>query len=129
MKTNQNRSVGEIGENAACEHLIRNGWKILARNYHRKSDEIDIIAKSTDGTLVFCEVKALVGNNQSQFGGFMPEDNLSAVKLRKISRVCQFFARRYPELIDPDRGWQIDLLAIDIDNNGKARDIRHYENI
>ena len=121
--------IGESGENLACEYLVQKEWKLLARNYRRKSDEIDVIALSGDGTLVFCEVKALRIREGQQSGNFAPEDNLSPVKFRKIARTCQFFARQHPELVNEERGWRIDLIAVDIGPDGRPSSIRHYENI
>lgn len=121
---------GKLGEDTACAYLVENGWKILRRNYRRKSDEIDIIARSDDGTLIFCEVKSFAtGEKTTGSAGLMPEDNLTTAKFRKISRACEFFARQHPELINEDKGWRIDLLAVDIGMDGKALDVRHYENI
>ena len=128
MKDNIN--IGKLGESLAFEYLFNKNWKILDRNYRRKSDEIDIIARSDDGTLVFCEVKSFAtGEETAGFARLMPEDNLTAAKLRKISRTCEFFARQHPEVVDEEKGWRIDLLAINIGISGKALDIRHYENI
>ncbi len=124
LKNYKKISVGKLGEDAACAYLTRLGWKVLLRNYRRKSDELDIIAKAPDGTLVFCEVKTLIKQ-----GNLTPEDNLTAHKFRKISRTCEFFARQHPELIDEEKGWRIDLIAVDIGMTGKVEDIRHYENI
>jgi len=123
--------IGKIGEDIACEYLVKKGWRILKRNHRERSDEIDIISISEDGILIFCEVKALSLGKDLQSRGLMPEDNLTSAKMRKISRACQLFAGKHPELIYPDKGWRIDLLAIDIDINGDgmARDVRHYENI
>ncbi|MGC9598884.1 MAG: YraN family protein [Minisyncoccia bacterium] len=124
--------VGKSGEEIACGYLVQNQWEILERNYRRKADEIDIIAMSPDGTLVFCEVKSFAtGEVYGEFNQFAltPEDNLTAAKFRKISRTCEFFARQHPELIDEEKGWRIDLIAIDISSNGKVSDVRHYENI
>jgi len=130
---NNNKEIGNLGENIACGYLLNKHWMILERNYRRKSDEIDIIARSNDGTLVFCEIKAFsvgtIKRGKADFSRLIPEDNLTAAKLRKISRTCEFFARQHSELINEERGWRIDLLAIDIGANGKALDIRHYENI
>jgi putative endonuclease len=124
-----NNKIGRIGEGIACACLVKKGWRIVARNYRRKSDEIDIIAVASDKTLVFCEVKALLVSDAVGASGLAPEDNLTDAKLRKISRTCEFFARQNPHLINEERGWRIDLLAIDIGLNGTASGIRHYENI
>ena len=115
--------LGKIGENLACEYLVRKGYAILERNYRTKWDEIDIIAKAKDKTLVFVEVKTLVANP----GGLMPEDNLTVAKRRKISRACQLFAAQKPELIKENKGWRIDLVAISMKD--ASSEVRYYENI
>ena len=120
-----NISLGKTGENLAYEYLVKKGYRIIERNYRTKWDEIDIISKAKDGTLVFVEVKTLKGNP----AGLMPEDNLTVAKYKKISRACQLFAAQMPELIKENRGWRIDLIAISFENEGKTNEIRHYENI
>jgi putative endonuclease len=129
LKNYKKVEVGKIGEDAACEYLVKKGWKILKRNHRERSDEIDIIAIANDNTLVFCEVKALLTKNEFPGSGFMPEDNMTGDKLRKISRACRIFAGKHPELINEEKGWRIDLVAIDIGIDGGIKDIRHYENI
>ena len=48
---------GRLGEDAVCAELLRRGHKIIARNYHKRVGESDIIS-SIDGFVVFTEVKA-----------------------------------------------------------------------
>ena len=48
---------GALGEDAVCAELERRGHRILARNYRRRSGEIDIISE-TGEYIVFTEVKA-----------------------------------------------------------------------
>ena len=126
---NHKKELGNTGENIAIKFLIKKGWKILARNYRRKSDEIDAIAIAPDKTLVFCEVKTLRVSATAHDDGLSPEDSLSMEKFRKISRACEFFARENPRLVDDERGWRIDLVAIDLGLNDEPSAIRHYENI
>lgn len=52
-----NQLKGALGENAVCAELVKRGHTILARNYHKRSGEIDIISKIND-YIVFTEVKA-----------------------------------------------------------------------
>jgi putative endonuclease len=122
--------VGGVGEDLAHIYLKNKGYRIINRNYRAKYGEIDIIAKSPSGVLVFIEVKTLAGNLDSQ-RSLLPEDNLSKWKMRKLKRICQFFANAYPLLVS-GLGWQIDLVAIivplDQGNNRKAK-IRHYQNV
>lgn len=51
------REKGNIGENIAAEYLLTCGYKIISRNYQARKGEIDCIAETSDGTLVFIEVK------------------------------------------------------------------------
>lgn len=48
---------GRLGEDAVCAELLRRGHKIIARNFHKRVGEIDIIS-SFERFVVFTEVKA-----------------------------------------------------------------------
>lgn len=54
---NDKQQKGKLGEDAVCEELIKRGHKIVARNYHKRTGEIDIIS-CVDDYIVFTEVKA-----------------------------------------------------------------------
>lgn len=54
--SNTTRQTGRQGENASCDYLIKNGYKIVERNYTSPHGEIDIIAED-DKYIVFVEVK------------------------------------------------------------------------
>lgn len=135
MQTIQNRKalIGKIGENVACDYLESKGYELIGRNYRRPLGEIDIICFAPDATLVFVEVKTMEG----EMLALEPEDNLTWDKLRKLRRICGLFANDNQDLIEDERGWQIDLVAIQItapraaisSAEGKICAVRHYENI
>ena len=50
------RLLGTLGEQAACDSLIDQGFRILHRNYRVRGGEIDIVAEQ-DGTLVRVTVR------------------------------------------------------------------------
>ena len=50
------QAVGRYGEDVAVAHLEAAGFQVLARNWHHRYGEIDIVALD-DGCLVVCEVK------------------------------------------------------------------------
>lgn len=52
-----NQSKGRLGEDAVCRLLEQRSHEILARNYHKRCGEIDIISKC-GGFVVFTEVKS-----------------------------------------------------------------------
>ncbi|MEK7554728.1 MAG: YraN family protein [Patescibacteria group bacterium] len=112
-------STGKSGENIATKYLQSLRWKIIERNFKKPWGEIDIIAKDTDGTLVFVEVKAM---RQSDF--LTPEDNMSRAKLKKVARTASLYAASNT-LVREDRGWRIDLIAIEL----SGEEIRHYKNV
>ena len=55
------RTKGNAGEDRAAEYLLEKGYSIVCRNYRSRRGEIDCIARDTDGTLVFVEVKSSMG--------------------------------------------------------------------
>ena len=57
MKTSKNVVKGRFGETAAEGFLRGKGYSIIVKNYKKGRGEIDIIAKSPDGYIVFTEVK------------------------------------------------------------------------
>lgn len=121
------QNTGKIGEDIACEYLIKKGYKILARNYRDKIGEIDIVAKNERQTLVFVEVKTFTGELEPA-RNLMPEDHLTREKLRRLRSVCRLFVARNPDLVNDKSGWQIDLLAINLES-GKEPEVRQYKNL
>ena len=112
--------IGVIGEQLATEFLKKKGFRIITRNYRSKWSEIDIIAVKKDKTLVFVEVKTLASYNKEirqvepEEKSLKPEDNLTFSKLKKLQKTCVYFANRNPNLVDDEKGWQIDLIAVTI---------------
>ncbi|MEK7195586.1 MAG: YraN family protein, partial [Patescibacteria group bacterium] len=81
--------LGRLGEDLACEYLVDKGYKIIGRNYREKWDELDIVARSQDKTLIFVEVKTINTAGGDENSMIMPEDNLTKSKMRKLKRACQ----------------------------------------
>ncbi len=127
---NDKKIIGNLGENFAAEYLKDKGYKIIERNHWKPWGELDIITIAPDKTLVFVEVKSLQYNltEKSSNDYIQPENNLTQTKLKKLQRTASLYANSNPELVDDNRGWRIDLLAIDIFDEKKFN-IRHYENI
>ena len=59
----QNKPKGNYIETLAAEHLKREGYEILARNYAYRGGELDIVAREGE-TIVFVEVKSVWNNQQ-----------------------------------------------------------------
>ncbi|MBW7473316.1 YraN family protein [Paenibacillus oenotherae] len=54
--SDRRHSLGRLGEEAAVERLVSEGFAILHRNWRCRSGELDIVA-SFDGVTVFIEVR------------------------------------------------------------------------
>jgi putative endonuclease len=124
------KSVGELGEDLACQFLKNKKWRILARNQTIPAGEIDIVAREKSGILVFVEVKTLSGDG----GVFTPEQHFNEEKRWRVRRLAENFVNRYPSYTDDKLGYRVDLLAITIKdplskNWQQETDIRHYENL
>ena len=133
---NYKSEIGKLGEDLACEYLENKGFKIIERNYRRKWGELDIVAKDPKNVLVFIEVKALrFGNsaiaelfNAANQDDLLPEENLTAAKLKKLKRTASLYAGNHQELINDKKGWRIDLMAIRLFSEENYQ-INHIENI
>lgn len=122
--------IGQFGEDLACEYLKKQGYKIVERNFRRPWGEIDIICQDSDKTLVFVEVKAMIGldklaaDNSAELvnsasssiensaNDLMPEDQLTKSKFQKLAKTASMYAGQNDKLIKNDKGWRIDLLAL-----------------
>jgi len=111
--------TGQYGETIAATYLAEKGWRIAERNWRAGRSEVDIIAWTEEGILVFVEVKTRTGEGQG-YGG--PEESVDAKKQDQMMRA----AGAYMEAID--YGWEIrfDVVAV-ILGKGKAPEIRHVE--
>lgn len=112
-----------MGEDIAYGYLVNKKYKIIERNHRKKWGELDIIARAPDKTLVFIEVKTLrPGPGQT----LQPEDNLTGAKLEKLKRTASLYAGRNQNLVDDEKGWRLDLIAIALKPNCE---VKHYENL
>lgn len=116
-------SLGDTGENIAEKYLKKKGWNIIERNYEKPWGELDIVAVTPNDTLVCVEVKTM----KHWPGGLKPEDQMTNGKLEKFQRASQMYAGNHQDLIQDDRGWRMDLVAI-VKKGGEFK-IRHYKNV
>lgn len=107
--------LGRFGEKTAAELLRRKGCTLLARNYKRKSGELDIVA--LDGTvIVFVEVKT-----RRDHPGITPGVNLSLHQLKR-NKVT---GRLYLKLAGvPDVPHRFDLIEVTVSRQNTAKILR-----
>ena len=81
------RAYGNEGEQAACEYLLKKGWKILDRNVRRGRGEIDIIARKWK-TIAFIEVKRRSSLNYGR-----PAEAVNAEKQKRIAQATALYVQ------------------------------------
>ena len=127
--TSEKQKIGEIGENLATKFLMKQGFKILERNYTKKWGEIDIVAEK-DKEIHFVEVKSISVNSlknvtHETLDQYHPEDNMHPWKMKRMARALQTYLLQsnVPEDVD----WQVDLIVVFLslkDRKGKVKIIK-----
>jgi putative endonuclease len=97
-------AAGARAEDAAWAYLERQGLRLLRRNYRVRGGEIDIIARTPAGELVFVEVRSRSG---AAHGGAA-----ASVDARKRARLC-LAARHYLMRCGSEPPCRFDVVAID----------------
>ena len=105
---------GKPGEDLACEHLVRQGMRILARNYRCRAGEIDVVADDR-GTVVFVEVKERGGDSHGT-----AVEAVTPEKRRRILRAARVFAAQHGRT---DGFYRFDVVSIDWGPDGPR--VRH----
>lgn len=75
--------VGKNGEDRVAVFLIKNGWRIVKRNYQCRFGEIDIIAEN-DEYIIFVEVKT-----RKEDALVSAEEAVNGAKQRRIMLTAQ----------------------------------------
>lgn len=118
--------IGRAGERLAANYLISLGYQILETNFFNRRGyrigELDIIARSPEGILIFVEVKSLRGNPQWT----VPEMNLTSEKLKKIFKSVNLYLRKNDLL---EEKWRVDLITVVFDFFRKKATLRQIKAI
>ena len=128
MSDTEKQKIGKIGEDLACNFLIKQGFLIKDRNYLKPWGEIDIVAqKGSD--LRFVEVKTVTRHSSQQFlkDNYEPEDNIHPWKLKRLGRAIETYLleKRIGDNID----WQLDALSVYLDGEGRLVNIEILEDV
>ena len=119
----EKRKFGDLGEKIASDFLKKNKHKIVEKNYQKKIGEIDIISKKKN-VLHFIEVKTRTQQSAQKYG--LPEEAIAPQKQKKIIKTAQFYLleNKYSD----DILWQIDVIAITINEDKTKAKINYIEN-
>ncbi len=108
---------GIIGEKCVAKYLEHHNLEILQRNWKVKGGEIDIIAKASDNTIIFVEVKT-----REQGSLTTPEEAITAKKKRCIIKA----AEQYMQDKDGLNG-RFDVACV-ITQGEKVIELKYYPN-
>ena len=110
---------GKFGEDLAadyCKHRL--GYRVIARNWRWKRDELDLVCLDK-GVLVFLEVRARAAN------ALVPGvHSLSASKKKALLRGCKAYIK---QLQNPPKHIRFDIVDVAIARDGEGT-VRHYAN-
>ena len=142
--TSDKQKIGELGESLAVMFLMKQGFRVIERNYTKKWGEIDIVA-TKDNRLYFIEVKSVSHETNSENfdpgaynvsyetdngldgDNYRPEDNMHPWKLQRLSRTIQTYL--LSKNVSEDLEWQLDLFVVKIDMNRKIGRIKIVSDI
>ena len=118
--SDERKKLGRWGEELAAERLQSQGYVILARNWRCRRGEIDLVAQADD-VLVFVEVITRRGRDYGT-----PEEAITRSKAKRLLEL----GRRYLLEHDlEDVEWRIDLVAVELDRQGKLLRCEHMANV
>ncbi|HEX7404452.1 MAG TPA: YraN family protein [Candidatus Nanopelagicaceae bacterium] len=107
----QNISLGAFGENAVTQYLISSGATILDRNWRVREGEIDIVAQSPDGKVIFVEVKT---RSSLAFGH--PLESITNRKAHRLQSLALAWLVTHKKF---GADFQIDAAAVLIGSRGE----------
>lgn len=115
-----NKDLGKIGEDLACDYLLKNNYKIICKNFLCRQGEIDIVAKDfTKNELVFFEVKT-----RTNFHYGRPIDAININKQQHIYAAANYYV--YKNFIY-DTFIRFDVIEVLLKNN--SFEINHIKQI
>ncbi|QYR19792.1 YraN family protein [Paenibacillus sp. sptzw28] len=103
------QSTGKLGEEAAAERLIEEGYTLLHRNWRCRSGELDIVARQ-GSVIVVVEVRARTTGGR--FGTAL--ESIDVRKQRQVRTTAEVYLQANRLFGVPVR---FDVIAITIDRN------------
>lgn len=129
--------IGRIGEDLACMFLMKQGFRIIGRNYLRKWGELDIVAQM-GAKIHFVEVKCVSWETQTgsvsretHYRGLTsivrPEEHVTREKLRRLSRAIQTYL--IDKKVPRETPFQLDVVTVKLNLKDKTARIGKIENV
>jgi putative endonuclease len=122
------KDIGALGERITAEYLRKNDFKILERNWARKSGELDLIA-IRENVIHVVEVKTVVCHEypsiSSAEDAYGPASNLHANKLRKVLRTGDWYVAE----MHWEGEWQVDGVLVWIRNRDAMARVKYIPHV
>lgn len=118
------QAKGKLGEDAVCEELKKRGHTIIARNYHKRVGEVDIIS-AIGNNIVFTEVKT------RKLGTLVRGvEAVNFTKKRKIILTADAYLTENPEILQkyPYVRYDIAEVWLTVGTVPRVSDINFFEN-
>lgn len=113
------KKLGDWGEDLAAQQLQAEGYDIVERNWRCARGEIDLVAVAGQ-ILVFVEVKTRRGRKMGA-----PEAGLTPHKAKKLLQLGEIYVQEHGKT---EMNWRIDLVAVELDDQGKLLRCEHIPN-
>lgn len=113
------RAIGRYGEEVAVSFLRKKHYRILARNWRHRRDELDIVAAEGD-RIVFVEVKTRP--HHAKISGY---DAIDARKRKALRRAANGWLN---QMRPRPTTWRLDLIEVR-HGIGSEPKVLHYTNI
>lgn len=126
----QNKAIGDLGEQIATNYLKSHGFTILDTNYLKKWGELDIVAKNK-GIVHFIEVKTLSYGSKAllqkaiEDTHWRPEEQVHQFKLHQIGKALETWLSENCW----EGEWQIDVVAVRLVRDEKYATVKYIPNI
>lgn len=116
----RNAAVGASGERIAALLLEQAGCTIIARNWHCRGGELDLVA--LNGEMLVCvEVRVRTGMAHGSAA-----ESVVGTKTKRVLHAVAAFLDAHPE--HGDRLVRIDVVAITLDRAGTVVETIHFRN-
>lgn len=86
---NDNKSIGNYGEDLIYDYYKNHSYKILDKNYRTSNGEVDLITYK-NGIIIFVEIKTRFNNN---FG--FPCESVGISKQRIIKNISRYYIHNH----------------------------------
>jgi putative endonuclease len=111
---------GRYGEDLAARYCRKElGYRLLARNWRSKKDELDLVCMDKE-VLVFIEVRSRA--EEALVSGYASVD---AHKKKVLQRACKSYLK---QLQNPPKHFRFDIIDVTL-SEGMRGKVRHYTNV